>query len=116
MVSLCRMDVSQQPAGVTPEDRVEVWLIDSDDPALNPNLELVLADASDAAAALRAEGKRVLLHCVQAQSRTPTVAALHAARHRGVGFDEALAAVREVLPDAAPQRRLLSAVRRVALR
>lgn len=116
VVSLCRMGVTQQPVGVAPEDRVEVWLIDSDDPALNPNLELVLADAADAVAALRAEGKRVLLHCVQAQSRTPTVAALYAARHRGVGFDEALAAVREALPDAAPQRLLLSAARRVALR
>jgi ADP-ribosyl-[dinitrogen reductase] hydrolase len=106
-VSLCRMGVTQQPAGVAPEDRVEVWLIDSDDPALNPNLELVLADAADAVAALRAEGKRVLLH---------TVAALYAARHRGVGFDEALAAVREVLPDAAPQRALVDAARRVASR
>lgn len=74
----------------------------------------MLADAADAVAALRSEGKRVLLHCVQAQSRTPTVAALYAARHLGVGFEAALAAVREALPDAAPQRALVDAARRVA--
>lgn len=114
VVSLCRVGTVQQPAGVTPENRVEVWLIDSDDPALNPNLELVLRDAADAVAALRAEGKRVLLHCVQAQSRTPTVAALYAARHLGVGFDHALEAVRGVLPEAAPKRALVDAARRAA--
>ncbi|WP_200959285.1 dual specificity protein phosphatase family protein [Yonghaparkia sp. Soil809] len=93
---------------------MEVWLIDSDLPAQNPNLELVLADAADAVAALRSEGKRVLLHCVQAQSRTPTVAALYAARHLGADFDAALAAVREALSDAAPQHALLTAARAVA--
>lgn len=115
VVSLCRVGVDQLPAGVDAADRVEIWLIDSNDSAQNPNLELVLADAADAVAALRSEGKRVLLHCVQAQSRTPTVAALYAARHLGVGFEAALAAVREALPDAAPQSALVSAARAIAV-
>lgn len=114
VVSLCRVGVDQRPAGVDAADRVEIWLIDSNDPAQNPNLEFVLADAADAVAALRSEGKRVLLHCVQEQSRTPTVAALYAARLLGVGFEAALAAVREALPDAAPQGALVDAARRVA--
>jgi ADP-ribosyl-[dinitrogen reductase] hydrolase len=41
----------------------------------NPNLEFVLDDAARTTAALRAEGKTVLLHCVEGRSRTPSVAA-----------------------------------------
>jgi uncharacterized membrane protein len=43
-----------------------------------PNLDLVLTAAVATIAALRAEGRTVLLHCVQALSRTPIVAALMA--------------------------------------
>jgi hypothetical protein len=39
-------------------------------------------------------------HCVQAQRRTPTVAALYVARLRGIGIDEAMADVIAVLPNA----------------
>ncbi len=42
----------------------------------------------------------MLIHCVQAQSRTPTVAALYGARLRGIGIAEALADVCGVLPNA----------------
>lgn len=114
VVSLCRVGVDQLPAGVDAADRVEIWLIDSPESVQNPNLELVLADAADAVAALRSEGKRVLLHCVQAQSRTPTVAALYAARHLGADFDAALCAVVNALTGAAPLSGLIEAARRIA--
>ncbi|MER3388201.1 MAG: hypothetical protein RIC81_01255 [Microcella pacifica] len=93
---------------------MEVWLIDDPKPELNRNLDLVLRDAADAVAAFRAEGKTVLLHCVQAQSRTPSVAALYAALHRGVPVERALAEVVEALPAADPQPFLVDAVRRIA--
>ena len=81
VVSLCRLGAAQAPAeGIAPQHHVEVWLIDRSDPSENPNLDLVLRDAVDAVDALRAEGRTVLLHCVQAQSRTPTVAALYGSR------------------------------------
>jgi protein-tyrosine phosphatase len=51
---------------------------------------------------LRREGRTVLIHCVQAQSRTPTIAALYGARLRRIANDEALADVCAVLPDADP--------------
>ena len=70
--SLCRIGVEQRRAA----DHIEVWHIDDAEPDKNPNLDLVLRDAADAVAAFRAQGKTVLLHCVQAQSRTPSVAAL----------------------------------------
>lgn len=60
---------------------------------------------TEAAAAVeryRAEGKTVLLHCVRAESRTPTVAALYGARVAGVTALEALADLRRVLPGANP--------------
>jgi protein-tyrosine phosphatase len=99
VVSLCRLGAAEVPApGVRHGDHIEVWLTDSADPADNPNLALVLLEAANTVAALRGEGRTVLLHCVQALSRTPSVAALYAARHRGVPLQEALADIRQALP------------------
>jgi ADP-ribosyl-[dinitrogen reductase] hydrolase len=85
VVSLCWLGSAEVPApGVRPPDHAEVWLVDSADSGRNLNLDLVLAQAADTVAALRAEGRTVLIHCVNAVSRTPTVAALHAARQLGI--------------------------------
>ena len=111
VVSLCRLGAGQVPAAnVAPENHLEVWLVDSADPTQNPNLDLVLADAVDAVAALRAERRTVLLHCVQAQSRTPTVAALYGARLTGLPAAECLAKVQEVLPGAHPNGAFLEVI------
>lgn len=107
VVSLCRLGTdevpAQRPGGagqIDPGDHLEVWLIDSGDRHANPNLALV--DAADTVAVLRAEGRQVLIHCVQARSRTPAVAALYAARHRGIPLDHALRDIKDVLPLADP--------------
>ena len=55
-------------------EHLEFWLIDHG-PEGNPNLEFILDDSARTIAALRAEGKTVLLHCVEGMSRTPSVAA-----------------------------------------
>lgn len=102
VVSLCQVGAAEVPARIAREDCHEVWLIDSADRDENPHLEFVLTEAAGAVAALRAEGKTVLLHCVQAQSRTPTVAALYAKRHLGVDGERALRDVRVALPGARP--------------
>lgn len=110
IVSLCMVGRSDLAHfGLSPEDRVEVRLIDR--PGANPHLQLVVDEAADAIAAFRAEGKRVLVHCVAAQSRTPSVAARYAVRHLGVEPDEALAAVCAALPFAAPNAELAASVR-----
>ena len=44
----------------------------------------------------------MLVHCAQAQSRTPTIAALYGARRHGVDIAEALGAVHAVLSHAGP--------------
>jgi ADP-ribosylglycohydrolase len=113
-VSLCRLGKTEVPtAGVAARDHVEVWLIDEVDPAKNPNLDFVLSDAAAAVAALRAEGRTVLLHCVQAQSRTPIVAALYGARLTGRGPSEALGDIVKVLPHANPNAAFRAALERL---
>lgn len=79
VVSLCRLGTDQiAPAGVAPQDHTVVWLIDHEDPAHNQHLDWVLTDAARAVRLLRSEGRRVLLHCVAAQHRTPSVALRYA--------------------------------------
>lgn len=91
VVSLCRVGAQQSD-----RETVEFWLIDA--AGRNPNLDLVLADAADVVAALRAEGKIVVIHCFEAASRTPTVGAVYAARRLGVPADQALAEIAAALP------------------
>ncbi|WP_062529118.1 ADP-ribosylglycohydrolase family protein [Demequina rhizosphaerae] len=102
VVSLCQLGAREVPARIGRADVVEVWLVDRAEPDANAHLAFVLEQAADAVAALRAEGRRVYLHCVAAQSRTPTVAALYAVRHLGVEPERALADVASALPAARP--------------
>ncbi|WP_062306728.1 ADP-ribosylglycohydrolase family protein [Demequina subtropica] len=102
VVSLCQLGAREVPTRIGRADVAEVWLIDDASPEANEHLAFVLEEAADAVAALRAEGKRVYLHCVAAQSRTPTVAALYATRHLGVEPEQAFADVVAALPAASP--------------
>ncbi|MDQ6875777.1 MAG: ribosylglycohydrolase, partial [Actinomycetota bacterium] len=111
VVSLCRIGTGDAPArGVRAEDHVEMWLVDSADPEDNAHLEFVVDDAARTVAALRAEGHRVLLHCVAAQSRTPTVAARYAVLRDGLTPAAALAHLLAALPLASPNPRLRHAL------
>lgn len=111
LVSLCRLGADEVPVtDVNAENHIEVWLIDSNTPHDNPHLEFVIDEAARVVAALRAEGRTVYLHCVQAHSRTPTVAARHAVIARGVDPQGALDDVCAALPAAAPQAGLVNAV------
>jgi ADP-ribosyl-[dinitrogen reductase] hydrolase len=62
------------PVGV---EQVDVRLVDQAD--ANHNLDFVLLDTVRLVEQLRRDGRAVLIHCVQAQGRTPTVAALYGA-------------------------------------
>jgi protein-tyrosine phosphatase len=88
-------------------------LIDSEMPDTNANLDFVLSEAAKIVAQLRQEGRTVLLHCVAAFSRTPTVAALYGARLRGVSIDQALADVSASLPYAWPNPAFRAALHRL---
>ena len=106
-MSLCRIRDADLP-GV---ELIEVRLIDNERPDQNPHLGFVLHDTVSLLEQLRSEGRTVLLHCVQAQSRTPTVAALYGARLRGVPASEALAAVQRALPRSYPNSAFIDALR-----
>ena len=108
VVSLCRVGDADLPARA---EQIDVRLIDQ--PDVNDNLDFVLLDTVRTVEQLRREGRTVLIHCVQAQSRTPTVAALYGARLRGIGITEALADVFGVLPNAHPIREFREALRRL---
>ena len=73
----------------------------------------MLLDTVRAIEQLRAEGRTVFVHCVQAYSRTPTIAALYGARKQGVDIDQALRDVVAVLPGANPNADFRAALRRL---
>jgi ADP-ribosylglycohydrolase/protein-tyrosine phosphatase len=108
IVSLCRVADEHLPAGV---QQLDVRLIDRE--ADNDHLDFVLLDAVRAIEQLQAEGRTVFVHCVQAYSRTPTIAALYGARRRGVDIDRALRDVVAVLPGANPNTAFRAALKRL---
>jgi ADP-ribosyl-[dinitrogen reductase] hydrolase len=95
IVSLCRVGAEQVSSEV---EHHEVWLADTADPDANPNLELVLDDTVDAIRTLRAEGRRVFLHCAAGRSRAPTVAAAYLAAVEDVPATRALERVVDAIP------------------
>jgi ADP-ribosyl-[dinitrogen reductase] hydrolase len=107
VVSLCRVPIEDLPMGV---EQIDVRLIDQ--PGVNNNLHFVLTDTVRLIEQLRSEGRSVFLHCVAAQSRTPTVAALYGARRRGISGQAALQEVTSVLQDAYPNSDFLPSHRR----
>ena len=78
VVSLCLLGREQVSGDV---EHVTFRLIDHPDPAVNPHLDFVLADAARTVADLRDEGHQVLVHCVAAQSRTPAVGIAYSLRY-----------------------------------
>jgi protein-tyrosine phosphatase len=110
VVSLCRVNDDDLPVGV---EQIDVRLIDIDGQDANPNLDFVLTDTVRLIEQLRNEGRTVLLHCVAAQSRTPTVAALYGARCDSITIDEALTDIVEVLPQAWPNDEFRQALLRL---
>lgn len=110
VVSLCRVAHDDMRRDIP---HVEVRLIDRTDPDENPHLEHVLLDTVATVEHLRAQGHTVLVHCVQALSRTPTIAALYGARRHRISVDDALDDVLTVLPDADPNPAFRAALQRL---
>src|SRR3954452_5796743 len=90
VVSLCR-------TGARFPHELQRFAYLTDDDA-NPELDAVLADVLDDIAALRAEGRPVLVHCFAGQSRTGLVLRAWLRRTRGLSAAEATADGRERWP------------------
>lgn len=113
VVSMCRMGSDTSPLpGVAPEDHVEFWVIDKEHS--NNDLAGQLLDAARTVRDLRNEGKTVLLHCVHAHTRTPTVAAVYGALITGATPIDALKRVEAVLPNARPRRSFVRELERMS--
>lgn len=110
VVSLCRLADDDMRHDMP---HVEVRLIDRPEVDENPHLDFVLTEAVRAVERLRSEGRTVLVHCVGAYSRTPTVGALYGARLKGTSTEQALRDVQRVLPSAHPNRAFRAALRRL---
>ena len=103
VVSLCRLGVDQEPvpAPAAP-DHVRVWLINSADPADNPNLDHVAEATVTTVMNLRAEGRQVYLHCDDGRSRTPFIASLYGSRFTDAPAEEVLQTIQRLVPQAQP--------------
>lgn len=110
VVSLCRVHDTDIPACV---EHIDVRLVDETGTGNNANLEFALTDTVRLIEELRIEGRTVLVHCVGAQSRTPTIAALYGARRTGVSGLAALHQVKAVLPHTYPNKDFLRALGRL---
>ena len=111
VLSLCRMGTDDW--GKEAGEHHEVWLVDSNDPKDNPNLDFVLHDLAEWIAERRDEDKTVFVHCVRAENRTPTVAAAYVAERLGVSGKEGLERVVPLLPPAHPSRAFSQALDRI---
>jgi rhodanese-related sulfurtransferase len=93
VVSLCRTGTCDF-AEVGRRDHVQVWLVDQ--PGGNAHPHFAVDQAARAVAGLRAQGKRVLVHCAAGRSRTPVVAARYSTL-LGHSADRALTDVMDAL-------------------
>lgn len=79
-----------------PHEHVEVALIVDEDDA-NAHPAVLLADIADLTAAAMAEGRRVYIHCVRSETRTPAALATFYARHRAMAVADALREAERIL-------------------
>lgn len=112
VVSLSRVGTAETE--IPGRDHATFWLLDEAYPGANAHLDFVLQEAVDAIRLFRSEGKRVLLHCVRMESRTPTVASLYGAAVSDMTPLEALDKVRTVLPNANPNPLFMATLRRLS--
>lgn len=111
VVSLCHMgpgDLGPLPR----QDRVQIWLIDQ--PGHNQHPAYAIDQAARAIAALRTEGRRVLLHCAAGRSRMPSVAARYATMRASVHAATAFAAIEQALSNCLINPELRRAVYELA--
>lgn len=110
VVSLCRIGPDDLPASV---ESCQPMLMDQPDAEHNPNLDFMLGDLAAQMVAWRDAGKTLFVHCVAAESRTPTVAAGYLAERLGISGTAAIQRIREVLPAAHPNRGFVAALDRL---
>jgi ADP-ribosyl-[dinitrogen reductase] hydrolase len=82
------------------QNHLRVSVLDSHDPEMSPHLAKQYLDVADFIEKNLKNGKRVLLHCVHAHTRTPSFAVAYLMRHKRMPFLVAIAEVLKHLPKA----------------
>jgi hypothetical protein len=95
-ISLCRIGTEQRRGS----DHYEIWIVDSAAEGSNADVGFVLRDTVDAITTLRAEGRRVFVHCVMSESRTPAVAVAWLILAHGYSLESAHSVVLTNVPQA----------------
>jgi ADP-ribosyl-[dinitrogen reductase] hydrolase len=110
VISLCRTGSDDLPP-----DGSSCVLMLMDQPGIehNPNLDFMLRDIAAQLTSFRSEGRTVFVHCVMAESRTPTVAAAYLAERLDICGRDALERVRVVLPSVNPNPGFVDALDRL---
>lgn len=102
VMSLCPRGYADLPPDrVSGQNRIDVWLIDSPDPADNPHLPLVCAGAVEMLMRLRAAGHTVFLHCEDGRGRSAFIGALYGEELSGLPAQRCLRELQAVIPDIA---------------
>lgn len=98
IVSLSRIGTAECP--LQSPHHTSVRVLDSHFQSENPNLVTTMIHVADALSEAVEEGERVLLHCVQAHTRTPSFAAAYLIWSQGMSAADAQADVLRALPHA----------------
>lgn len=110
--SLCRLGTAQ----LRRHGHLEIWLTDTGDKRMDPNVALVIDEL--ASTVLAGNGAMTFLHCVEGASRTPAAAALIVARRLGVPGPRALELVlqrhKQAVPHASPNPLLRAVLEQLA--
>jgi ADP-ribosyl-[dinitrogen reductase] hydrolase len=113
VVSLCRLGTDDVPASI--ETKLEVMLLDKVGSENNQNLPHLFSDIAAAVKELRNEGHTVFVHCVQSQSRTPSVAAAYSMKYFGRSASQALEEISGVLAGANPNSYFVETLNELSL-
>jgi ADP-ribosyl-[dinitrogen reductase] hydrolase len=90
-----------------------VHLIDKAPADENPNLGFLMKDLAQSIVRWRGEGRSVFIHCVGAQSRTPTVGAAYVCERFALSAEEALEEIGRLLPRMSPNAAFIDVLHRL---
>ena len=112
-ISLCR--VGRNETELDSKDHIQVMIMDMEGRDNNSNIAFTFNEIAQQIEEFFNEGKHVVVHCVQAQSRTPSALIAFCMNRFGWSYEDALETVKKTFPDAAPINAFTSALQSLHL-
>jgi ADP-ribosyl-[dinitrogen reductase] hydrolase len=107
-ISLCR--VGRNETELDSSDHLQIMIVDDNGHEDNSNLAFTFNEIAQQIEGFMSEGKHVVVHCVQAHSRTPSALIAFCMNRFGWSYEESLESVKEAFPDAEPNNAFKSAL------